>query len=623
MGFFSDRCQNPECGYRVKKGSTFCPKCGTSAPKGLTRCGQCGAEVGTASKFCWRCGCDLAEAAKPMVYDDRWARRAGDFAVRLQSQDVKGWLSKPLIIEHGTRAMMFQNGKYRGELNEGRHDMGGFLTKVNHFLIDQPADVILFDGGDISLDLENPGLWTSDEMEVGTASRAVLRVQAPDSFFQNLLKARNRIGTGEIRQELADEVQMALAGIVNQHTADELFRDPNIRDEIEAALRETLTQTLSRIGMQLVQVRFISFGGEAYEALRQERGELRVEEQQADIQADRYRLAQRMREALTQERMDEFKTEQDFEGFVRQVEHELGLKNVLREDEMDRLKERLRFDRDREGILRRIEIQGIEDDNRRERAWKELLEQERHRDEQQQRELQRDLGRAQNDAEKRKIELELQRLEHAEDMRQAEDGQRLLSQQNRMELDRAREEQEMEIGKARSEQEIEAQRLEARSKATAEALLSIVDGPAADRIAQLEELRRKEGMSPEQILALTAGTSPEAARTLAKKYEAEGQLSSEKAELLERQMADQRQMAEDHANRLERLMQISLEQMGSVAGTRARPGEAARQTVVAGAGGPRPVVINSDASPEGSRCRYCGGALEPGGTFCPECGKKQ
>jgi len=634
MGFFTDKCINAECGGRVRKGSQFCPRCGAPAPKGLTQCGSCRAEVRTSSKFCWRCGADLAMSAKPFVFGDRWARRPEDFAVRVDDQDIKGWLTKPLIVEHGTRAMLFQAGRCRGELNEGRYDMGGFLKTLNHFMIDQAASVMLADAGDATVDLENGGLWTADHFEVGTVERLVLRIKDPDSLFVNLFKGRNRIGLDDLETQLAGEVQMLLAGIVSALPAEALFTDLAVRGRIEAQLREAIATTLGRLGLELVQLRFIGFVGEAYERLRQKQAQLSLEgkeaqlelerqEQAVDQKEQRSRLERRLREVLTQDKMDEFRSEKEFADFVRQTEHELGLKEVIRADELARLSARFQFERDREGILRRIEIEGIEDNARRERAWKELLAEEQQRDERQRKELERQLAAARNDAEKRNVQREVQRLDHAEKMRQTEQEHLQDLREARDGLDLLERVKKIDQDEADREQGREARLLEARSKATAEALLSIVDGPAADRIVQLEELRRRQNMSPEQLLALAAAASPAAAESLARKYQADGQVSAERAQLLERQIAEQRQMADSHADRMERLMHLALSQMGDVAGTRARPVDPRQTVVVPGAGLGAPVVIAPQSRPSGAVCRHCRAPLEGDGLFCARCGKKQ
>ena len=123
MGLFSDKCG--KCKTRVRKGAKFCPSCGEEAPKGLTTCGVCGVELRTGNKFCTNCGTDRSTAPNPELYKQRWARGADDFAVRIDTEQVDGWFTKPVVIEHGTRALLFQQGKLMGELEAGKYDMGG------------------------------------------------------------------------------------------------------------------------------------------------------------------------------------------------------------------------------------------------------------------------------------------------------------------------------------------------------------------------------------------------------------------------------------------------------------------------------------------------------------------
>jgi hypothetical protein len=97
---------------------------------------------------------DLAAVAKPLLADDRWLRRPGEFAVLVADHDIKGRLAKPLIIEHGTRAMLFQSGKFKGEIGEGRYNMDGFFKKLVHLSSDLAASIVLCDAGDVTIDLE-------------------------------------------------------------------------------------------------------------------------------------------------------------------------------------------------------------------------------------------------------------------------------------------------------------------------------------------------------------------------------------------------------------------------------------------------------------------------------------
>jgi len=564
---------------------------------------------------------ELSKVAKPLLADDRWARRPGEFAVLVADQDIKGWLAKPLIIEHGTRAMLFQAGKFKGEIGEGRYDMGGFLKRLVHLSPDLAATVVICDAGDVTIDLENGDLWTADTIEVGTAVRLVLRIQDPDAMYVNLFKGRGCIGLDDIELQLAGEVQMLLSGIVAEHESEDVFTNVEVRNLIETRLRETIEVTLSRLGLELVQLRFISFSGEAYEKIRSEAGELRVEEGRAGIREGWTKLHMRLRDTELQGKMDECKSTAELKDFIAQTAHEMKLKDVIRADEIDRLVERFEFERNRESVLRRIGIQAIEDDSDRDRAWLNLLAEERRADEAHKRDLDRQLADAQNEQGIATVRLEVTKLEHIERLRQQHEEHIQDMIEARDGLDNLQRVTQIEQDQADRQQQREAAILEARSKATAEALLSIVDGPAADRIVRIEELRNQQNMSPEQILAIAANASPEAANALAAKYQADGQVQAGMADQLRQQIDQQQDVADKHADRLERVMQSAMEQMGYVAGTRARPVDP-KQTVVAG-GGVAPVVINTPTSQPAAACRHCGAQLEADGAFCSQCGKKQ
>ena len=611
MGLFTNRCINRECGNRIRKGSKFCPKCGENAPKGLTHCGSCGKEISTSSKFCWSCGADQANMAAPVIARDRWARMPEDFAARIEVDAIQGWLVKPLIVEHGTRAMFFQRGKFRGEAKPGTYDVGGLISRLTHFMTDQAASILLMDAGDVELDLENDNLWTSDRYQVGTSLRLVVRIDEPEAMFVNLIKARSRVTIDDLECSLAGEAQMLMEGIVGKYQAQQLFSSLDARNEIETLLREHLATTFSRFGLSLVHLRFIDFSGTEFEEMRKRHADLQRDRERVDLKADRNKLNQRLREDLTEERMHAFKHEKDFEEFVRQTEHDLSLGQIIRDDEMNRLKERFTFERDREQLLRRIEIEGIASEEQREQAWKQLLAEERERDEKHRNELERQLDTAKNQAEIDKTKLETERLEHAEDMRQAEEGIALL-----------REMKEIERADERHEVELEGLTLEHRGRATVQALMSIVDGPAAERLAELEKLRMRESMTPDQLLLLAAEASPGVAVALAKKYEAEGQLGQDVRVQLERRIDEQREMSKEQADRMERMMQTALQQMGGVAATRAQ-GIQPTQTVVTPGGVGAPIVINPQAPQAAAACRHCNATLDSGAVFCPNCGKKQ
>jgi len=624
MGLFSDKC--PQCGGRVRKAARFCSGCGAPSVRADTTCGVCGAELALTSQFCWKCGADQEAMPAPNVIGHRWVRNAEDFAVRVDDVDVPGLLTKGIMIEHGTRAILFQQGKYMGELHEGIRDIGGLLQRINHFNTNVPASIVIMDAGDIAMDLDVSDIRTAENIPVSAFARVVLNVSDPDSLFLNLFKAKKRYTLVELREslvlELKNTVEIAGAG----YSAHDLFGNPQLRQTMETDIQQLMDDIVNRVGLKIVQLRIMRFESPAFEEIRKEKGEIAVEkekvvleEEKIGIKEDRIKLAKRLRESLTQEKMDSFKNEKDFEQFLRQTEHELGIKDVLRQDEMQQLTERITHNREKDGILRRIEIMGIEDDARRSREMDELLHEEEKENIRQREMLTRRLETEKNELEARKIKLDITKLEdeyeyikhqreHEQDFREAMDGLKILDEVKRIKKDEETHRHKLELEKLR-----------ALSEAKIEAIISQAGASQAEILRQLEEQRIRVNLSPEQLLAQLAEKSPEAARALAEKYRAESKVTEERLKDMEARIADQKEAAD----RLERITKEAMAQMGFVASEKVKPPLPGAQTVIAGSGtGIPPVVVGSGGVAPGRICPKCGLSLESKALFCPDCGYK-
>lgn len=611
MGIFSDQCINPDCNGRVPRAAKFCRICGSPAPRGDTNCGRCGAAVATSSQFCWSCGADLAEVQRPRLYGSRWAREADDFAVRINEWDVKGFLTKGLSVEHGTTGMVFQQGRFCGNVDAGNYDMNGFLKKVNNFNQTTPTSIVLIDTGDVELHLEAIKLHSREQLDVDAIFKAVVRLRDPEQFFTNAFKGRTSLTVGYLAGSLTDELRMALQAYVGSKPVDELYNNGGLRKDVERQMQLELEPILERIGLDMVQLRFVDFFCPAYDPVRQKESQLYVDTRDVDIQIDRLKLTQRLRKTMTDEKVDALKTEKDFEDFVRQTEHEMGIKAEMRTDEMARLKQEFSFNRNKTVLLQEIEITGIRDGHERNRAREALIARIENENREHEARLARSLAEAKNEADKRRVQMELDRLESEQDFWEAEKA---------IELRRKSELVQVEVDER--QQQLEAKTLEDRSKASAQALLSILDGPEADRILKLETFRAKEKLTPDQLLAMAAAGSPQVAQVLAEKYRTEATLSDERFKQLQEFMARQEAASREAADRLERVMNVAMAQMGMTATTRAQTPYAGQTVVTPGGMGGAPIVINSQPTREQRSCPKCHHMVPADSRFCPNCREK-
>jgi hypothetical protein len=288
----------------------------------------------------------------------------------------------------------------------------------------------------------------------------------------------------------------------------------------------------------------------------------------------------RARETLTSERMEKIKTEEDLAQYLYEVvgggDQDRKKQNLIRSEELEEMKRifnEARTDREfaRRKMLARLnlafqqEMERVRFEKSREMDH-EILDHElalRRREFAAQ--LDEDWIRYQHD---RKKDADLMERDLAE-ARAAIDLQTELREAKR---EAERKDSEMEIALQKERNRNEAELLETRSRATAQALLSIIDGDSADRIAELEKLRLQQGMSEDQLVILTAGESPDTALALSEKYRAQGKISAEHGALLEKQIEEARRvageyerMADKHVDRMARLMEEAMRQISRAA----------------------------------------------------------
>ena len=531
MGIFSDRChalvdattgkaltgdaleaaqadpQAPRCGNKVKKSARFCNKCGRPAPGGWWKCPSCGKWVGNESHFCWNCNTPLAPERRAGMAGGRWQHRMDRLAERFEVGDIKRLLGEGLVIEEGTIALLLDAGAYKDVLNPGRHNLDSLARKINHWGSAPPRTVVLMEASEIVLPLRIEGLRSAEELEVRFYGEAILKFE-PDqaqSFLANLLKSREELSLEDVSELLAGEIRYGVENFCNTTTIEDIVKDPERRLRLEDELRSTIEKSVNSYGFALVRFSSAEFYGRAYEELRQKAGELEVKRREVEF-------GQKLRQLLAGDQMEKLKSEQELNDYVDRLAHERGITDVHRDHEKARLMQ-----------VKRHEIEAAD--------LIHTLEQEQER--------------FQHDLAQRKERDRYEREKQKEDLQAELDA-------GKAALDLKRERQAVK----REDMEATAQILKNQD---IETLIALVDDP--DKRKQLLEVHKRatmKGASPEEILALTAGDSPQLASALA---EIMRQRSDDKDEALQQR----EKLTKEHTAQLERILQKAIDAVGGSA----------------------------------------------------------
>ncbi|HJK16494.1 MAG TPA: hypothetical protein O0X44_02870, partial [Methanocorpusculum sp.] len=149
----------------------------------------------------------------------------------------------------------------------------------------------------------------------------------------------------------------------------------------------------------------------------------------------------------------------------------------------------------------------------------------------------------------------------------------------------------------------------------------LMNGGTAEDVQKLEQMKRAQSLTPEQILALQTTDPKAAGEALA----ARAKLASVE-ELSELRIRDQQafnQMMQtqyrEHAEQMKEVLNTALGAMGQTATARATAQNPGTTVVSGGMGSPVVVQVPSEVQ---KRCPFCSAVLSEPGTFCTSCGRK-
>lgn len=499
MGFFNNRC--PNCGKSVSKEASHCSHCGCPTANKWATCHQCGTSVGAESKFCWKCGTEQKTDSRENFYGDRWRRSANDFAARVEMRVPGEVLHQGLLIDEGTVAVMFQDGKPQGILEPGYHSSEGFFSKLMGVNKNASAHAILLDMEAAEVDFMLEDVRLQGLVPVDSRVRLLFKVSDAEKFVTTVMGGDDSFTTQDLSARFQADVKSAAEHALKDQALDKIVFAVSEREILEAGMQEKLGPALEAHGLSLAGVRLAQFGGPAYDQLKEKFSELERLSREAEA-------ARELRDAVRAEKVAAYHDEEELKDAYAKVQTDYKLKSVDREQEEARFIQAAEQQTEVEGVRLAYETRRAEILNR-------LDEQKlRHQSE---------LADVQ-------AELEQNRARFEEDMRQQKErfktGQEQQKEQAKTDLEVAKQGIEamkavkaakLEAKAAENEIEIEAEakRLELRGNASLQSLLATLSGEQADRVLKLAELEMRKGLSPEQALAMIAEKSPEIAPAVA------------------------------------------------------------------------------------------------------------
>jgi len=551
-----------------------------------------------------------------------WQREPDDFATRVDITGDEILGRTEIIVEEGTRAIVFVDGEYVQDLSPGRFEIKGdaapqgFLKRLLAAigLPDAPkrcvVTAILVDSGDIELkNMEADDLFTSDPLKVSVKANIVIGLRDVSRFHNNVMKSRTGYLITDIVNDVLPEFHDAMEEHIGNRTASELNSNLEFKKELADRLESHLGETFERNGLAVLQVRAlrIEHGEMLLQVTKQEaenagRKRLFDVKNEADLQKlyeetkkvelveKRNGILKRMRSAVNEDKMAELESSEQWEEFL----HKHDRSKLLRDEETDKIKR---------GVIDRKEDH--------EHARQFLDEELR---------LEHDLGLqkveliAKGEMDAIALDRELERNRKKLEVEMEEKRAKIkLGFEARDGKDRRDHE------RAEKEQKLAEEAKDADNRRTIELVQAKSEIDQKKIAADLKKTELLKDLPEDKIMALMADGSPDVAKAMAERYKAEAAAKSAENE-------EMKNLYREMLDRTERMHDKSLNAQASAATGRIdaekrtsdKVERMAERSVYAGAR----VSAASASTGSNVRCADCGFDNKSGARFCQGCGKE-
>jgi hypothetical protein len=367
-----------KCG---KEGSgKFCNECGA---KMIFTCASCGAVV--TGRFCVSCGKSMdppgSQLAKPSSNNTShrgyiyWNVQPGQIAVKMPIDSLKPIANaKGVIIQAGTRALVYNTGEFIGELSGGSYDFGEALPEpvqkavtaefgeaVRSFIIRICAKIkrwgtsaaagqnrddltemmnmvsAVGDGKNIMIVLARDGDFPvqfelSDMPTAGIRSLVVVKLRMGitelNAFQRDYLTDRNHLSIADLENELRSRINEAARMTLKGVPLDKLEGDTALKQQLLDALSadESLASSV-----RVRQVVSLTGSNEKLGEVRESEEALFIEDRKLDVRTRCSEFANRMRIQETREKLDQAKSDVD----RRKLLIEVNKDELLADDELE------------------------------------------------------------------------------------------------------------------------------------------------------------------------------------------------------------------------------------------------------------------------------------------------
>lgn len=308
------------------------------------------------------------------IQNDRWAVSPEDYAVRITIPDLKGYFDKiplfgkapkgrTLVIEPGTRALIFDDGVLLGEADPGAYTLESLEQRLQ-FWRKKQATVFLTRGEDQVLKSTISNVPCLEGVCSDFSFQWTLQMNDVLAFMSNLMGANAGVSILELQKMLGPMVAQAIRETVGQHSFDEVGK-AEFTSVLADGMRSRIDVRLKRYGLVFQDLQWVKatsdgdqlekIKGSLFLATKEtqlERAAAEVENDQLKARLEDYKekipVRTALREAISGDDLSEVQSTEDFKKALVEVDKQ----RLLRKEDHDMLVETYEDRKDDRGQLR-------------------------------------------------------------------------------------------------------------------------------------------------------------------------------------------------------------------------------------------------------------------------------
>ena len=483
------------------------------------------------------------------ISDGSWRKDEDVFAERFELQDIAPLMEKGLNIQESQVAVLLDGGAVIEVLEPGFY---------------LPADLTSDSGGDKSIVMIDRSefvipvcvekIRTSDDIESDIHAVVVLRFAPANAkeFMCNLMgnslylqndALTSSLGYDEIAHCILADVDSAARDFCNAVTMADLFKNADIRLQLEEHIATRLQRNLSAIGMSFIRLKEVDFDSEVFDKLRNMAGQIETKRKEIEFMQRADALAN---DATRREAMSEY----EMEDFMNQLAHEKGIKDDLRQQEIERMKKTWERQQEKDVLSHEHDLDDLQqmrqlDRNRTDAEFKhEMIDLEHRKD------IERKIEEQKSSFEYMQIESQIQSIKIEVEKKKVAAEQEAAAEWLKIKQQKQTFNQSQKI-----------EMLKAASGADIQALIMAEDDQDKRRdLLALYEQQQQAKMTPELLLAAAA------ARGNAAAAEALSRLNKEQLDAIERSKNENKEIFEKMLQMNERMFNQATENMAKSSG---------------------------------------------------------